>query len=73
VITTETLAVSDEEFLARFGDAIDDRVAEMLDELLDERNLRRRRPQPPWLLDLSIVALAVLAAAVLLHSLTWTV
>lgn len=73
MITTETLAMSDEEFLARFGDAIDDRVAEMLDELLDERDLPRRRPQPPWLLDLGIVALAVLAAAVLLHSLTWTV
>ena len=55
MITTETLAVSDEEFLARFGDAM------------------RGRPQPPWLLHLSIVALAVLAAAVLLHSFPWTV
>ncbi|MGD0246641.1 MAG: hypothetical protein ABSB59_40805 [Streptosporangiaceae bacterium] len=70
---TETPPLSDEEFLARFGDAIDDRVAEILDELLDERNLLRRRPHPPWLLDLTIVALAVLAATVLLHSLTWTV
>jgi hypothetical protein len=70
-VITETPPWSDEEFLARFGDAIDDRVAEILDELLDERNLRR--PRLPWLLDLTIVALAVLAAAALLHSLTWTV
>jgi len=40
-VITETPALSDEEFLARFGDAIDDRVAEILDELLDERNLGR--------------------------------
>jgi hypothetical protein len=72
-VITETPPWSDEEFLARFGDAIDDRVAEILDELLDERNLLRRRPQLPWLLDLTIVALAVLAATALLHSLTWTV
>jgi len=34
---------SDEEFLLRFGDLIDDRIAETLDELLEERAVRPRR------------------------------
>ncbi len=33
---------ADEEFLSRFGDVIDDRIAEILDELLEERNARPR-------------------------------
>ncbi len=32
---------SQEEFLSHFGDAIDDRIAEILDELLEERNAAR--------------------------------
>ena len=35
----------DEELLARFGDAIDDRIAEIVDELLEERNSARRGSQ----------------------------
>ena len=36
---------ADEEVLARFGDAIDDRIAEIVDELLEERNsARQHRP-----------------------------
>jgi hypothetical protein len=34
---------SDEEFLLRFGDLIGDRIAETLDELLEERAARPRR------------------------------
>jgi hypothetical protein len=63
-VTTHTVALSDEEFLARFGDAIDDRVAEVMDELLDERNLVRRLPRLPQLLALTSLVLAVLAACV---------
>jgi hypothetical protein len=59
-VTSETPALSDEEFLARFGDAIDDRVAEILDELLDERNLVRRHQ----LLGMIRLVLAALAACV---------
>jgi hypothetical protein len=36
----------DGELLARFGDAIDDRIAEILDELLEERN--PRAPASTW-------------------------
>jgi hypothetical protein len=53
--------LSDEEFLASFGDAIDDRVAEILDELLDERNLGRRRL--PGMISLVLAALAACVAA----------
>ncbi len=34
---------SDEDFLLRFGDLIDDRIAETLDELLEERAAARPR------------------------------
>ncbi len=39
---------SADEFLSRFGDVIDDRVAEMLDEMPDDRDARlpRRRLRP---------------------------
>ena len=60
-MTTETPALSDEEFLARFGDMIDDRIAEILDELLDERNVARRHQR---LLGPASLVLAVLAACV---------
>ena len=66
-MTAQTHALSDEEFLARFGDTIDDRITELLEELLDERNLVRRSPWLPWLLTVACLALAVLAAAVLLR------
>jgi hypothetical protein len=38
---------SEEEFLSRFGDAIDDRIAEILDELLEERNATARAGGSP--------------------------
>lgn len=53
------------EFLDRFGDAIDDRIAEIVDEVLDQRAERVSRPRP---LRLAVtVLLAALAASVLLR------
>ncbi|HEY1641973.1 MAG TPA: hypothetical protein VGG35_14880 [Streptosporangiaceae bacterium] len=52
-----------EQFWARYGDAIDDRVAELLDDLLDEREASRApRPRQPALAAFGGV---VLVAAVL--------
>jgi len=51
---------SDEEFLSRFGDAIDDRIAEILDELLTERTSARRRWRLPCLLGaIGLILVAV--------------
>lgn len=48
---TQILTVrSEEEFLSRFGDAIDDRIAEILDELLEERNATRPHRRLPQVL-----------------------
>ena len=56
----------DDEFLARFGDTIDDRIAETLDELLEERNATR--PNARLLQVLGTVGLILtLAASVLLR------
>jgi hypothetical protein len=65
---------SDQEFLTRFGDAIDDRIAEIVDELLDERDARRQH-RPIRYISAASVVLAALAASVLLqHSpVVWTV
>jgi hypothetical protein len=41
---------SDEEFLSRFGDAIDDRIADILDELLAERSSTDQHRRLPYLL-----------------------
>jgi len=50
---------SAEEFLSRFGDVIDDRVAEVLDEIVAERDAPR-----PWRrLPPGMAALALLIAA----------
>jgi hypothetical protein len=57
---------SDQEFLDRYGDAIDDRVAEILDELLSERQ-SARPPQRAALLSVASLLLAAVAAAVLLR------
>jgi hypothetical protein len=40
----------DEEFLDRFGDAIDDRIAETMDELLEQRKAAGRHRRLPRLL-----------------------
>ena len=53
-------SAEEEEFLVRFGDVIDDRVAEALDEILDERDALR----PRWRLRPGLAALALLLAVV---------
>ena len=66
---------SHEEFLSRFGDTIDDRIAEILDELLTERSSARRHWRLPDLLGAVSLILAALAVSVLLsHTpLAWLV
>jgi hypothetical protein len=56
-----------EEFLVRFGDAIDDRIAEIFDDLLEEHEAARRRLQLPLMLAMVSLALAAFAAGFLLH------
>jgi hypothetical protein len=56
---------SDEEFLRRFGDTIDDRIAEILDELLTERSSARRHWRPSYLLGAISLILAAVAVSVL--------
>ena len=58
---------ADEEFLSRFGDTIDDRIAEILDELLTERSSARQRWRQPYLLGALSLILAALAVSVLLR------
>jgi hypothetical protein len=59
-------AESCEEFLSRFGDAIDDRVAELLPEILREQEagLRPTRPSP-WLVVAAL--LIALVTSIVLH------
>jgi len=52
------LLPSDEEFLSRFGDTIDDRIAEILDEMLTERTAR-----PHWRLPYLLAAVSLILAA----------
>jgi hypothetical protein len=54
-----------EEFLARFGDAIDDRVGEILDELLEERRAAGQPRRLPWLIVTICLAAALAAILVL--------
>jgi hypothetical protein len=58
---------SEQEFLDRYGDAIDDRVAEILDDLLTERRLARAPRRLIAVLGVVSVLLAAVAAAMLLH------
>jgi hypothetical protein len=59
---------STDEFLGRFGDVIDDRVADIIDEILDERQASPSRWRPrPDLAALGLVV-AVIASVVLRHS-----
>ncbi len=55
----QTQMPSTEELLDRFGDVIDDRVAEALDEILDERDALA----PRWRLHPALAVLALLLAA----------
>ena len=63
------------EFLSRFGDAIDDRVAEILDELLDERNATHPHRRLPQILGTLTLILALAASVLLRHSAlaAWTI
>lgn len=56
---------SDEEFLFRFGDVIDDRIAETLDELLEQRHTTPRWRWP------RLAGLIALVAAALVIGLLW--
>jgi hypothetical protein len=64
-----------EAFLSRFGDVIDDRIAELLDELLDERNATRPRRRLPHILVAVSLALALTASVLLRYSplAAWTI
>ena len=65
---------SDEEFLDRFGDAIDDRIAETVDELLEQRHAADRQ-RVARTLAILVPVLAATAASVLLHGspAVWTI
>jgi len=52
--------LADEEFLSRFGDTIDDRIAEILDELRTEPTSARRH----WRLLYLLGAIGLIVAAV---------
>ena len=58
---------SDGEFLARFGDMIDDRVAEVIDEMLAERAGPRRRTRLRPALAAAALSLGALASVMLRH------
>jgi hypothetical protein len=65
---------ADQEFLARFGDAIDDRVAEVVDELLGERDSARRHRPGRCVSAASLIIAALAATAVLRYNpAAWTV
>lgn len=73
---TQILGIqSGEELLSRFGDAIDDRIAEILDELLDERNVPHPHRQRPQVLGTLTLILALTASVLLRHSAlaAWTI
>jgi hypothetical protein len=64
----------DEELLARFGDSIDDRIAEIVDELLEERNSARRHRPGRYISAVSLILAALAASALLRHSpIAWTI
>jgi hypothetical protein len=73
---TQILGIqSGEELLSRFGDAIDDRIAEILDELLDERNATHPHRRLPQILGTLTLILALTASVLLRHSAlaAWTI
>jgi hypothetical protein len=70
----DTQRSSDEEFLVRFGDAIDDRIAEIVDELLDERDARREYRPARYISAASVVLAALVASVLLQHSpIVWAI
>jgi len=74
---TQILTVrSEEEFFSRFGDAIDDRIAEILDELLEERSATRpRRLLLQVLGTAGLILLALITSVLLRHNAlaAWTI
>ena len=73
---TQILTVrSEEEFLSRFGDAIDDRIAEILDELLEERNATRPHRRLPQVLGTVGLIAALITSVLLRHNAlaAWTI
>jgi len=66
---------SEEELLSRFGDAIDDRIAEILDEPLEERNATRPHRRLPQVLGTVGLILAVITSVLLRHNAlaAWTI
>ena len=66
---------SEEEFLSRFGDAIDDRIAEILDELLEERNATRPHRRLPQVLGTVGLIVALITSVLLRHNAlaAWTI
>ncbi len=70
----DTHLPADEELLARFGDAIDDRIAEIVDELLEERDSARRHRPGRYISAVSLTLAALAASALLRHSpIAWTI
>jgi uncharacterized membrane protein len=66
---------SEDEFLSRFGDAIDDRIAEILEELLEERNAARPHRRLPQVLGTVGLIVALITSILLRHnaSAAWTI
>ncbi len=64
-----------EEFLFRFGDAIDDHIAEILDELLEERDAARPRRRLSQVLGTVSLIIALAASLLLRHDTfaAWTI
>jgi hypothetical protein len=64
----------DEELLTSFGDAIDDRIAEIVDEMLEERNSARRHRPGRYISAVSLILATLAASALLRHSpIAWTI
>jgi hypothetical protein len=65
----------DGELLATFGDAIDDRIAEVVDELLEERNAARQRRPGRYMSAVALMLAAALTASALLrhNPIAWTI
>jgi hypothetical protein len=64
----------DEELLTHFGDAIDDRIAEIAGELLEERNSARQHRPGRYISAVSLILAALAASALLRHSpIAWTI
>ncbi len=64
----------DDELPTRLGDAIDDRIAEIVDEMLEERNSAGRHRPGRYISAVSLILAALAASALLLHSpIAWTI